>query len=51
MDIYESIVKVFKRIKNQSSYLALFLLDVLVTIIYFPMYLYYLIRKQKTVAL
>lgn len=50
MDIYESIVKVCKKIKNQPSYLGLFLLDILVTIIYFPKYLYYLIRKRKTVA-
>lgn len=50
MNIYELIVKVYKKIKNQPTYLATFLLDILVTIIYFPKYLYHLIRKQKIVA-
>lgn len=50
MDIYESIRKVCNKIKNQPSSLGLFLLDVLVTIIYFPKYLYYLIKQQKVIA-
>ena len=50
MDIYESIRKVCNKIKNQPSSLGLFLLDILVTIIYFPKYLYYLIKQQKVIA-
>jgi hypothetical protein len=49
-NIYELGAKVCQKIKNQPTYLGFFLLDALVTIIFFPKYLYYLIRKEKIVA-
>jgi len=44
------IAKIYKRIKAQPGYLGFFLLYIIIVIIYFPKYLYHLIRKQKIIA-
>ncbi len=50
MTINQLTLRIWIRIKNQPNYLTLFFLDLLITIIYFPKYLYYLIKKQKIIA-
>lgn len=50
VNVYELTVKICKILKKQPIYLGLFLLYILTIIIYFPKYLYHLIRKQKIIA-
>jgi len=50
MKINQLIKKICKRVQNQPGHKFFFFLDILITIINFPKYLYYLIRKQKMIA-
>jgi len=50
MTINQLVSKVLKKVKTHPNYLFFFFLDVLVTVVYLPKYLYYLIKKQKIVA-
>lgn len=50
MNIRQSALKARTRIKNQPSFLFYLFLNVLAIAIYFPKYLYHLIKKQKIVA-
>ena len=50
MNINQLTTEICKRIKSQPFYLVFLFLDIFVTIIYFPKYLYYLVKREKIVA-
>jgi len=50
MNINQLTTEICKRIKSQPFYLVSFFLDIFATIIYFPKYLYYLVKREKIVS-